>query len=265
MFGAHSKFAQALVGFCGAVLAFAVPTLCLALAAPKTQTTLSLSSSSVQIGTTVTLMANVTSGGAPVYPGLVVFCNADALYCEDVAVLGQAQLTPNGIATIHLRLGAGSYNIKAAFQGVVHTTEHSPTLRQPSSSAAQSLSVQLATSPTPTTTMLTVSKDPGISHQMTSTVLTPGGNPVAGGTVSFFDQIDGEKLLGSLPLSSSPQSMWFNISEVPIGNYFYQSASGDFNGDGIPDLILTQSGYFNPLVLLGKGECHSRESVCVSC
>src|SRR5882757_8810668 len=225
MFGAHSKFAQARVSFCGVILALITPGISLASVATPTQTTLSLSSSSVQTGTTVTLSANVTSGPAPIYPGLVVFCNADALYCEDVAVLGQAQLTPNGTATIHLRLGAGSYNIRAAFQGVVHTTEHSPTLRQPSSSASQALTVQLAVSPTPTTTMLTVPRDPGISHQMTGTVLTPGGNPVAGGTVSFFDQIDGEKLLGSLPLSSSPQSIWFNISAVQTGYYLYQSAS----------------------------------------
>jgi len=69
MFGAHSKFAQALIGFCGAVLALALAGRCLAQGATPTQTALSLSSASVQTGATVTLTAKVTSGNASVYPG----------------------------------------------------------------------------------------------------------------------------------------------------------------------------------------------------
>jgi len=137
MFSAHSKFVQALIAFCGAALTLSIPSLCHAQGALPTRTTLGLSSTSVRPGSTVTLKATVISGNAPVYPGLVVFCNDSAPYCEDSAILGQAQLMPNGTAIVHLRFGIGSYSIKAAFQGVVHTSLHSPTLRQASSSAAK--------------------------------------------------------------------------------------------------------------------------------
>jgi len=72
MFGAHSKFVQALVGSCGAVLAFATSALCLAQGATPTQTTLSITPKFVQQGTSVTLTAVVTSGGEQVHPGIVV-------------------------------------------------------------------------------------------------------------------------------------------------------------------------------------------------
>ena len=65
----------------------------------------------------VSLTATVTSNGKPVAPGLVVFCRATAKYCEDTAVLGQAQLTSAGTATLNLILPVGNYNIKAIFQG----------------------------------------------------------------------------------------------------------------------------------------------------
>src|SRR5882762_1495311 len=117
MLSAHSKFAQALIGFCGAVLAVASPGLCLAQGATPTQTTLSIAPSKVvQQGTSITLTAVVSSGGQAVHPGVVVFCNTEAPHCEDTAILGRAQLTNAGTAKIRLRLGAGSYSIKAAFQ-----------------------------------------------------------------------------------------------------------------------------------------------------
>ena len=47
MFGAHSKFAQALVSFCGVLLAFATSALCLAQGATPTQTTLSIAPSEI--------------------------------------------------------------------------------------------------------------------------------------------------------------------------------------------------------------------------
>lgn len=116
-------------------------SLCEAQAASPTQTTLNLSSSSVLVGTTVTLTADVTASGVPVSPGLVLFWNADALKCVDAAVLGQAQLTNHGVASIPLRLGIGTYNIKAVFRGVARTSSHSTVLRQSSNSTAKKLTV----------------------------------------------------------------------------------------------------------------------------
>ena len=147
--------------------------LCEAQAASPTQTTLNLSSSSVLVGTTVTLTANVTASGVPVSPGLVLFCNADAPKCVGVAaVLGQVQLTNRGVASIPLRLGIGTYNIKAVFQGVERTSPHSAVLRQPSSSAAQNLTVEAPSKVAVATTSLSVTGESG-SYQLTSTILTP--------------------------------------------------------------------------------------------
>jgi hypothetical protein len=65
----------------------------------------------------VSLTATVTSNRKPVAPGLVIFCRATAKYCEDAAVLGQAQLTSAGTATLNLILPVGNYDIRAVFQG----------------------------------------------------------------------------------------------------------------------------------------------------
>src|SRR5882724_4030818 len=112
MFSTHSKFAQALFVLCGAVLAFAVPALCLAQGATPTQTTLSIApSTSVPVGTPVTLSANVTSNGSSLHDGIVFFCKADAVHCEDSSLLGSASIQPGGWAKLRLHMGVGTYSI----------------------------------------------------------------------------------------------------------------------------------------------------------
>jgi VCBS repeat protein/Big-like domain-containing protein/chitobiase/beta-hexosaminidase-like protein len=227
--------------------------LCEAQAASPTQTTLNLSSSSVLVGTTVTLAADVTSSGVPVSPGLVLFCNADAPKCVDAAVLGQVQLTNHGVASIPLRLGIGTYNIKAVFQGVARTSSHSTVLRQSSKSAAQKLTVE-SPSKVASTTALNVTGGSG-SYQFTSSILTPA-RPIPGGTLSLLDLAHFGASLGSLPLSAGTRSVnLFHSYPVPNPDVFniMQMASGDFNRDGIPDLVVT---YDNQAVtvLLGKGD-----------
>src|SRR5215470_3507200 len=86
-------------------------------ATQPTSTTLDVSSNSISVGKPVTLTAKVTSKGTPVTPGQVVFCNAAAPHCQDVAILGTAQLTSNGTATIKLLLGLGGHDIYAVFTG----------------------------------------------------------------------------------------------------------------------------------------------------
>ena len=128
----------------------------------STVTTLALSSSSVASGSPVTLTATVTAGGSPVSPGMVTFCNAAATYCEAPAVLGTAQLTPNGTASIKLFLGIGTHSIKAVFAG----TNSDAT----SSSTAQTLTV---TGVHPTTTTIASSGSAG-DYTLTATVTGSG-------------------------------------------------------------------------------------------
>src|SRR6185437_7962377 len=73
--------------------------------------------SSVSSGTVVTLTATVTSAGNTVTLGQVNFCDASASYCTDIHLLGTAQLTSAGTATLKLRPGIGTHSYKAVFQG----------------------------------------------------------------------------------------------------------------------------------------------------
>lgn len=82
----------------------------IAFAQGKTATATSVSitaggtaTSSVSSGTVVTLTATVTASGSAVTPGQVNFCDASAKYCTDIHLLGTAQLTSAGTATLKLR------------------------------------------------------------------------------------------------------------------------------------------------------------------
>jgi Bacterial Ig-like domain (group 3)/FG-GAP-like repeat len=201
-------------------------------AATTTQTTLTISpSASVQRGTTVTLTAHVTANGAAVHPGTVTFCNAAAPHCEDSSILGTAQLRTDGTAHIPLRLGSDTYSIKAVFQG----TPHSPTPRSPSTSAAQSLTVSgisnsLTTPPAATKI--------GSFYQLSTGVAAFGRLPLTG-TVTFHDTVNGGSpiSLGSVAIGAQPAQV---VLGSPISTVLPYSldylVTGDFNGDGIPDV-----------------------------
>ncbi len=105
--------------------------------APST-TKLSISASHVDIGRPVTLTAQVLLGTIPVRHGSIMFCDANAARCQGLAILGIAQLDSGGTASIKLTLGAGTYTIKAIFQGTPHST---PPLSG-STSATQALTVE---------------------------------------------------------------------------------------------------------------------------
>ncbi len=76
-------------------------------------------------GTAVTLTASVLAGSTPVTSGTVNFCDATAAYCEDIHLLGTAQLTSAGTATLHMVPGIAVHNIKAVFAGTTAATSSS--------------------------------------------------------------------------------------------------------------------------------------------
>src|ERR1700722_14256896 len=88
-------------------------------AAPApTITTLSVISggnavTTVAAGSVVTLTATVVAGSTPVTPGQVNFCDATAMFCTDIHLLGTAQLTANGTATLKCRPEVGTHSYKA--------------------------------------------------------------------------------------------------------------------------------------------------------
>lgn len=161
------------------------------------------------------LTAAVTSNGKPVAPGLVVFCRATAKYCEDTAVLGQAQLTSAGTATLHLVLPVGNYKIRAVFKGTNGVAG--------SSSATRDITVigKFATA-----TTLSATGGPG-NYSVTGTV-TSFDYPDPTGEVSFKDEADRDSpptraLLG--PATSGYAIVDANSSPVQT-----LGVAADFNG-----------------------------------
>lgn len=103
-----------------------IMVVCLGLASAQgkvtTTTTLAVTSggtavTSISSGSAVTLTASVNASGAPITRGQVNFCDASAQFCTDIHLLGMAQLTSAGTATLKLRPGIGGHTYKAVFLG----------------------------------------------------------------------------------------------------------------------------------------------------
>ena len=220
-------------------------------AAPApTITTLSVTSggnavTTVATGSVVTLTATVMAGSTPVTPGQVNFCDATAKFCTDIHQLGTAQLTANGTATLKFRPGVGSHSYKAVLA--------EPAGLGPSASTASSLTVTASqgTGQLATTTYLEAGGVPNI-FSLTATV--PGnGNTLPTGMVSFVDASNGNAALGTAALTSETGagfagSSLLSVASQNIGNTVM---TADFNGDGIPDLVILGSGIS---VFLGNGD-----------
>jgi trimeric autotransporter adhesin len=221
-------------------------------AAPApTITTLSITSggnavTTVAPGSVVTLTATVMAGSTPVTPGQVNFCDATAKFCTDIHLLGTAQLTANGTATLKFRPGVGSHSYKVVLA--------EPAGLGPSASTASSLTVTASqgTGQLATATYLEAGGVPNI-FSLTATV--PGkGNTLPTGMVSFVDASNGNATLGTAALTSETGagfagSSLLSVASQSIGNTIL---TADFNGDGIPDLVIL--GNDNISLLLGNGD-----------
>jgi Bacterial Ig-like domain (group 3)/FG-GAP-like repeat len=206
----------------------------------------------VVYGNAIELTATVTANGAAVAPGQVEFCDATVNYCTDIHLLGLAQLSAAGTATITLIPAVGPHSYRAVFLGT-HTDAGS-------SSAVSTL----ATTPPvlyPTTTDLTASGNPG-DYTLTATIT--GGHPVPPtGTVTFIDTSNANYVLGTAPVSELTTLFalsFFDAGSPQASGAPSQSALADYNADGKADLALTGNGasLFNPNgqvdVMLGNGD-----------
>jgi hypothetical protein len=213
--------------------------------ASATETALTVSPSSpVAVGTPITLTATVTTGGNPVSLGTINFCDATATYCEDSALLGTAQLTPSGTASIKLRLGIGTHSIKAVFAGTNGDTS--------SLSSAQSVTV---TGTYPTATTIGYS---GMAGNYTLTAMVAGSGDVEAGpsgSVSFLDTTTGNAALGTAALGALTTVQGF-AKQVPYhaGVNPISVATGDFNEDGKLDLAVVNHGSNSISIFLGDGD-----------
>ena len=232
-------------------------------ASSPTQTSLAITQNSLPVqsvsqGTVVTLSATVTSSGSPVFPGQVQFCDAAAPQCTGGHLLATAQLTSAGMATLRLRAATGEHSYRAIFAGTNIATG--------SASAPIALEVQPnGSSVSRTATDLTYIGQPG-SYTLTATLQGTGGAALTG-TVSFLDTENADYLLGSAPVVVGASGLSLSVGpSYPTGASPSSVVAADFNGDGIPDLAVTNvaAGFFTPgslSVLLGNGDGTFRNAV----
>jgi hypothetical protein len=190
--------------------------------------------------THVQLVAQVQSPTAPLTTGQVRFCDASAPGCTDFHLLGVAQLTAAGTATLNIVPGVGARSYRAEFLGIANQY-------QESASSAESLTVN---GKFPTTTTLAVSGAPG-SYNLNASVVGNGSPAALTGSVSFVDLSANNAILGTAPIGSSVPGLKFAVAPNSI-NLPPSYALGDFNGDGVPDLAGV--GPSNSVaILLGDG------------
>jgi hypothetical protein len=210
----------------------------------STTTTLALSSASVTAGTVVTFTAAVSNPSA-VTTGTVNFCDATKTSCTGLGLLGTAQLTSAGTAVIKLVPGVGSHSYKAVFAGITGTSDSSV-------SSAQPLTVT-ATGKFSTTTAISSSGSAG-NYTLTGTV-AGAGIPGPTGSVSFVDTTNGNFVLGSASLGASTSAQAL-AAQTPLtaGTAPIGAVVGDFNGDGIADIAVTNKTSGTVSVFLGNGD-----------
>jgi parallel beta-helix repeat protein len=222
--------------------------------AGATSTTLTISANGATVGTVpaktpVTLTATVTSGGSPVVLGQVNFCDATAAFCTDIHLLGTAQLTAAGTATLRFIPGLGNHRYQAVFLGT-----------RTSVTSVSNIPKLAVTGTNPTTTVLTASGSPG-NYGLSATV-SGAGDTQPTGSVSFLDTTNANYVLASASLAQGSRSIGFATVPSPAtGKAPGYVTSGDFNGDGIPDLAAANTGDSSVTVLLGNGDGTFRSGV----
>ena len=203
-------------------------------------TTLSVSPPAPVTGQIVTLTATVSNNGDPVTSGTVTFIDSEA----GPPVLGTAQLVQSGpaagTATLKIRLAPGMYVTLARFNGI--------TGNQESLSDFQQFTV---TGTEPSLTTLTDQPD-GNNFDFTATVFG-FGYPTPTGIVIFLDNTAMANL-GSMVLAGPGTSAFQPQQAYGTGASPAAVASGDFNGDGFPDLAIANLFDNTVSVLLGNGD-----------
>jgi hypothetical protein len=174
--------------------------------------------------------------------GQVNFCDAAATYCDQIHRLGTAQLTSAGTAALKFIPGMGSHTYKAVFVGV--------NAQAASSSSPSSLTV---TASQVSTTTIAQSGTTG-NYTLTATVV--GQGPISpSGAVSFLDTTNANSPTGSAVLAPSQTTLTSVNSQSPAtGTQPWAVAAGDFNGDGKPDLAVTNESGNSVTILQGNGD-----------
>ena len=241
-----------LVGLCGVLAASVLGTCGTASAQTKTATATTLAVTSggnavttVASGSVVTLTAQVNAGATALTAGQVKFCDASVTYCTDIHVLGTAQLTSAGTATVKFRPGIGSHNYKAVFAG---TNTYAG-----SSSASTAIEATGTIPPLATATTINQTGSWG-TYTLSATVTETRNTAPPTGAVSFLDTNHNNAILGTGALGEATRGVtWSTVNSNAPSVAGVTYAVADLNRDGIPDLFVKD--YFGTYdVLLGNGD-----------
>jgi trimeric autotransporter adhesin len=180
--------------------------------------------STVSAASMITLTASVAAASATVKQGQVIFCDATALYCTDIHLLGTVQLNNSGKAQMYLRPRVGSYSYKAIFLGT-------PKTAVPYAGSVSSSSSLTVTGQAPTGTTIAQSGSSG-DYTLTATALGFAKSPTLPtptGSISFVDTTNNNSSLGMASLTPVSGPGWINIINPIVGNEPGAVVAGDFN------------------------------------
>ena len=219
--------------------------------AAQTTTTLTVSSSTVNSGEVVTLLATVQdSGGSPLSAGRVLFCDESlsTTSCYGGAQLAEVWLVRTtakgfavGSATLKRRFSIGTHKIRARY---VQNANYAA-----SASDVEEVTVSANNWLPSTTTIAAGTADASGAYPLTATV-TSQTLPAPSDTVTFYDTTD-VSALGDANLGSSTLALGL-ISTTGVASYNISSiAVGDINNDGYLDAILGYNSSSTATVMLG--------------
>ena len=184
-----------------------------------------------------TLTATVRSGNAAISPGLVTF------YLNFTTPIGSAQLKSNGQAAIKVRIPLGEEAVTASFNGT----------QTYAASTSSQANVYVTGPRSSSSTTIGTSGSAG-NYSVSAAVSAAGPQPPTG-TVTFYDQTNGNYNLGGAALGAPVSTLGFAAAaNYPAGGSPQSVAVGDFNNDGIPDVVVTNSTDHNVGVFLGNAD-----------
>ncbi|MGA7410633.1 MAG: FG-GAP-like repeat-containing protein [Bryobacteraceae bacterium] len=194
-------------------------------------------------GSVFTFTATVTVNGKPVTAGSVLFKQGTRL-------LGTSQVIVSGLSagTAILKTASfspGLYDVIASYSGAPQSAQ--------STSASTSAPVVITvtgTAPTSTSLFVLPSATQQGTYDLTATVLA-AGSTIGHGTLAVNEFVPNFQLsLGSAEVTTT--GGYLGPETFFQDNVFWAAATGDFNGDGIPDLaFITDTSRPELLIQLG--------------
>lgn len=216
-----------------------------------TTTTLTASPATGVAGSPLKFTVTVMAGSTPVPSGQVAICNDVDFGCNLAEAFVVLQLSSNGTASVNL-IGVGSDTlVQAGFAG---TKTYAP------STSPEGVSFPFVNLNVPTTTSLTATGAPG-NYTLTAALafhsLADGIAQQPSAPVNFIDTSNGNHVIGAggnVFMTPSLLSTLTSSALPAVGAQPNHVVAGDFNGDGLTDLAIVNTGDNTVSILISKGD-----------